>query len=218
MKLRLLITGAICAMAFTVNAQTEKGNQLIGGSIGFVTLDNDQGSTRNKQRSYSIGPNYGYFIADNFALGLNANYGYNKMFSSYETTIAFNGTLYPNIVAQESKSNSSNVGVFARYYVNINNDFKFFGQFNAGVGFGRDRNYQRDPSTLKSTTYNASVSPSVAFFPTKKLAIELGFGLISYTNTMHKSGDSSYYPNGRTEIFNFGFNTFEPKLGINLHF
>ena len=86
-KLTLIILTFITC--FTVKAQTQKGNQLLGGSIGFgITNDNsDYVSYNNTSYNYSYkskdiaffaGPVYSYFIADNLDLGTSVNYGTEK--------------------------------------------------------------------------------------------------------------------------------------------
>ena len=41
MKKQLLTMAALCAIAFTSNAQTEKGKNLLSGSVGFSSNKSD---------------------------------------------------------------------------------------------------------------------------------------------------------------------------------
>ena len=118
-------------------------------------------------------------------------------------------------MTESAKNQNTNLGAFIRYYVDITERFKFFGQFNANVGFGKIEQTNAIPTD--NTNYNASISPSIAFFPTQKLAIELGFGLISYQHTDIKF-EENISDNYSMDIFNFGFKSFSPSLGVNFHF
>jgi hypothetical protein len=217
MKLKLLILGGFIACACHVNAQTEKGKQLIGGSIGFLSMQSGQGPSNVQQNTVSFGPKYGYFVANNLAIGLDGSYEFNKMTSSYKQITAVNGTYHEQTIENLNKAHTTSIGVFARQYVDLSEKFKFFGQFNASIGFGKDEQSNRTPVIMNSTVYNVSVSPSIAFFPVKNLAVELGFGLFSYFNSKYKYENSPNNIDSRTEGFTFGFNTFQPKLGVNFH-
>jgi Leu/Phe-tRNA-protein transferase len=58
---------------FSVEAQTQKGDQLLGGSLGVSTgssttdFVNNQYLSNNtsKTNNFSIGPSYSYFVANN---------------------------------------------------------------------------------------------------------------------------------------------------------
>ena len=69
-------------------AQTEKGDWMLGGTVGFRTnKDNNQ---------LNISPNAGYFFANNFAAGANLQMDFTKV--------------------GESKTTDLGIGPFARYY------------------------------------------------------------------------------------------------------
>jgi hypothetical protein len=217
MKSKLLIMGVLCAIAFTANAQTEKGKKLFGGSFNLLTANADQGSNTLKQNEFSIGPKFGYFFGKNLAIGIDVNYSYVKVDTTYPTLIAVNGSYTYSTAIATTKNRSSNIGPFIRYYVDITEKYKFFGQFNANIGFGKSEQSNVAPSEAKITAYGASVSPSFAFFPTKKIAVELGFGLLSYTNSTSKYEVASV-EKSKTEGFRFGFDAVNPTVGVNFHF
>lgn len=209
--------GVLCAIAFTANAQTEKGKNLIGGSFNFFTANAEQSNNTFKQNEFSAGPNFGHFFNKNLAIGLNVGYSYSKVTTSYDQLTAANGSYIITTITQTQKQNNTNIGPFIRYYVDITDKFKFFGQFNASVGFGKSEQSNTIPSESKITTYNANVIPSMAFFPTKKIAIELGFNLVSYNNSTSKY-DVANFEDSKSEGFKFGFNSINPSLGVNFHF
>lgn len=69
-------------------AQTDKGDILIGGSLGFQT---GEGSN-----SFNFDPNIGFFVGDNFALGGKIGFSSSKL--------------------GELKTTTFGIGPFARYY------------------------------------------------------------------------------------------------------
>jgi len=215
MKSKLLLMVALSAVTFTVHAQTEKGNKILGGSLSFLTVDTKQTNANTKQNEFSIGPKFGYFIGRNFAVGIDASYSLLKSSSSYIRTTAANGNYDKNLVTESAKNQNTNLGAFARYYIDITERLKFFSQFNANVGFGKIE--QTNAIPIDNTNYNMSISPSIAFFPVQKLAIELGFGLISYQHADIKF-EENISDNYSIDIFNFGFKSFSPSLGVNFHF
>lgn len=226
MKLKLLSFALLCAVALTTNAQTEKGKNLIGGSIGYGKNENTPSNTTNSAYSesnyFNVIPKFGHFVDKNLAIGLGVGYSESK--NLYGTTYFIsNGYLTTTSIA---KNKAFNIGPFVRYYVDIADKFKFFGQGNFDFAIGKTNqsssgtgtiNYQS--SKYKSTSYTASINPGFAFFPAKKWAIEFSFPLLSYNKSNFKDDginqNSLAYENNS---LTFGLNTFVPSIGINFHF
>ena len=103
-------------------AQTDKGDVLIGGSLGFQT---GEGSN-----SFNFDPNVGFFVGDNFALGGALGFSSSKLGELNTTTFG--------------------IGPFARYYFGststkpfvvtevdfLSTSFKVDGQKTNSSGFG----------------------------------------------------------------------------------
>lgn len=66
MKRILLLT--LLISSFQLSAQIEKNTIMAGGSLTFNKYTPKTGSTTNSM-TLSINPNFGYFVADNFAVG-----------------------------------------------------------------------------------------------------------------------------------------------------
>lgn len=217
MKKQLLIMAALCAFAFTSNAQTEKGKNLIGGSINLSSSKISQGTQSQDSKEYGINPSYGHFFFNNLSIGIRGNVNHSKSITNFDAINSTNGIITNGTSVTNQKQTIYSVGPFTRYYVDITETFKFFGQFDANIGFGKvhqDTNGMNNTDDSKLTVYGASVSPNLAFFPTKKWAIELGFNLFSYNKRVYKQ---AFYES-TVDNFNFGFNTFSPRLGLNYHF
>ncbi|UKT66072.1 outer membrane beta-barrel protein [Pedobacter mucosus] len=224
MKKQLLTLAAVCAVALASNAQTEKGQNLIGGSLGYSSseqkaINNEPNST--DQSIYSISPSIGHFFSRNLAIGLSV--GYFKGKSTYETILASGGSV--TYAKNVTKSHGFNAGPFLRYYVDIAEKFKLFGQLNTSIQIGKDKseyqysnNAASDISATKTTLYIASINPGFAFLPAKKWAIEFSFPLLSYVNQKNNDERTNFSSSSRYEAFNFGLSTLNPRIGFNYLF
>lgn len=176
MKKQLLLVAVLCTAALISNAQTDKGNTMIGGSIGYGKNELKPANTPNYGASestfFNVVPRVGHFFSKNLAIGLGIGYNETKNVSDQFFTIGNT----PIVSTSIQRSKSFNVGPFVRYYVDLTDRFKFFAQANFDVAFGKINqsfsgtgtfNYQSVAS--KSTTYNASVNPGFAFFPRKEM-------------------------------------------------
>ncbi|MBB6237217.1 hypothetical protein HDC90_001837 [Pedobacter sp. AK013] len=228
MKKQLLTLVAVCTIMIGANAQTEKGDNLIGGAIGFnynkqEPLNSNNTFTTGNSKSFNISPRFGHFFGKNLALGLQVGYGGNK---SESQSVYFLGSGSPQYINSVSKSHSFNIIPYLRYYVDIVDKFKFFNQANIGMAWGKSKytltslgNYINETTNYKSTYYQASIDPGFAFFPTKKWAVELSFPLLSYSKQNVKDdGVNSNSQASSNKSFTFGFSSFTPSVGVNLHF
>lgn len=219
MKLKLVITIALSAFTLTSIAQTEKGTFLLGGSISYAskTSKTESRSDRSKNHAYTISPKMGYFIENNFAIGTKLRFSRQK--NRYSANAFQNGS--GQLVSQGTETNSYGISPFARYYVNITEQLKFYGEFE--MSFEKAKSKMLNPGgeflipDYKYTIYRPALSPGLVLFPSKKWAIEFSFPLFSF-----ESRDYSNASNGgqktNTNAFNFGLSTFNPQIGINYHF
>ncbi len=211
MKTKLFILAALlCASVFSAKAQTEKGKILLGGNVTFITQKGKSQIT-TKETSFSVGPVFGFFVGNNFAVGVALSYDYNKT-----APIIYSATSSQSGI----KHTSYGISPFARYYVNISEPFKFFAELAAGGSFGKsefkDANGIISPDKPEYTSYHAAISPGLAFFPSKKIAVQLSIPLFSF---IHQKAVSSA-PQSNSSTFNaFSFAaTTTPSIGVNFHF
>lgn len=216
MKKRLLTA---IAVSFCIGsyAQTGKGKIILGGSVGFNSNKVNSQATQ-KATSFNLGPSIGFFTSENIAIGIDLAYDYQKR-NPYSQTVTIDNTDYIS-GASGNKSESIRVSPFLRAYLDLHEKVKLFGQLNAGIQFGRGRIIDVIPTPdqkNKTTTYLASLEPGIAFFPNKKIAIELKVPLVNYFNQKTK------YDNSTAEDLTYsnltvGSNLNSPVLGINFHF
>ena len=134
-------------------AQTEKGNFLLGGTVGFNAQFNDF----NDIFYVAINPDFGYFLSDNLAAGASLNLGYTKIDNSSGTSFGF----VP----------------FGRYYFGNSANPVFFIQAQIGIVTSRiDNGF--DSASSSGGVFGGG--PGMAFFLTDQIAIEGALELVRY--------------------------------------
>lgn len=195
MKKILLTLTAVTAMTFAANAQTEKGTHIVGGQIGFET--SKVKDTDNKNNSFSIAPQYGYFVSDNFALGLGLGYSWDKAELGDKETTHDSFTLTP----------------YGRYYAG-NSNVKFFGQLSVPMAWGNEK---IDGDKFANTAnYGVELAPGVAYFPAPRVGIEFKVrGLYFESNSRELEADNAKVT---SNSFGLDANSLAPTVGIQFHF
>lgn len=166
---KLLFVFFFSILSQCIYAQTEQGNFLFGGgfsaSFGTQKIESPINSnttrvTENRTTSVTFTPNAGFFIADNFAIGL---------------FVDANSTSYRD-KDNDEKSNSSylTLGPQVRYYFPA----KFFLEGKVGFGSGKDYVYG------ESKILNYSFGAGYAAFLNDHVAIEpmIRYQGINYTD------------------------------------
>jgi hypothetical protein len=214
-KLLLLIT--ISLSALTCYSQTEKGKKMIGGQLRFsgYNSSNVDSSTISKVNiaSFSINPRVGYFIKDNFAVGIIGNF-----------TISGSNR---NDVYSKSKGISIGFGIggFGRYYKKINDKFLFFVNGDILYSHSPYTRYENTSNTVTRVittetfyhTISIAVSPGLVYFPSSKLGIEASFGNLFY-NYEHYKKSLSYANYVNTNSYGFNLSSASFLLGMNYYF
>ncbi|WP_162796026.1 outer membrane beta-barrel protein [Pedobacter nanyangensis] len=211
------LTAIAVTLCLYGHAQTEKGKVVIGGSIGFGST-NHKANSEQKVTSFNLGPSTGFFVGKNALLGIELRYSYEKR-NPIKVITAANGTFITNEIGGD-KTHNYLINPFFRYYLDLHEKIKLFGQVNAGVMLGNTKEiipigpYSRDG---KTTSYLAGIQPGIAIFPHKNIAIELKVGLFNYFNQKF-SGTDTDANDYRIHQFSFGSDLNQPRLGINFHF
>jgi hypothetical protein len=201
MKKLLLSLVAVSALAFSTQAQTEKGKILLGGSVGLNSTK-VKGASESDFR-FNIVPSAGYFISDNFAIGTGVGYEYNKQ------------------VSKEVLNQAFVVAPFGRYYVGLSDQFKFFGQLSVPMAFGNIKNVDDVTGDVgdkvgTTTSIGVQLAPGFAFYPTKRVGIEVSVDGLGYNNYTVK--DAATGNKAKVDSFGLDASTVTPKLGVMFHF
>jgi hypothetical protein len=192
---------AVCALALTVGyvqAQTTAGRMMIGGNVGYTSVK-DESYAEIKTTRFTFNPQFGYFVADNLAVGLEVNYWSEK--SNYT---------YDGGAGPESKYHGTTIAPFVRYYMFTPNE-KFAFYADAAVGVGSSK-YEGYPTNFKNKTFTTRLSPGFSFFFNEKWALDLQLSGISYSSNDRDLENDE--PNSKNSVFTFGVSSLNPSLGF----
>lgn len=212
-------------------AQIGQGSLMLGGELKFdmtgekTTKITDPSAGDVKTPGYTnwnFNPKVGYFFTDNIVVGVDLNFGQTHR-----------GTATSGTETETYSSFDMGLGLFGRYYMNISDNFYFYGQ--ANVMYTSSSWTERDPGTTAGSfqdgdKYTSSglgigISPGLTFFPSPKWGIDLGLrGLVNFSSTTDKV-ETPAGPGGAavsdTETtgsnFNIGFGTLAPTLGLHYY-
>lgn len=139
-------------------AQTEAGSSLVGGSFSVKTGKNSS--------QIAFNPTYGYFFADNFAVGANVGLNYAKL--------------------GEVKNTEFGIGPFARYYIGVANTRPFL---TTEVNF-LNQTSKTAVSTIKNSGTSFMFGLGFAAFINETVAVEglTGYSYSKYKNVEGNSG------------------------------
>lgn len=206
---KLLAIIAISIAALNSNAQTEAGKIILGGSFEYNSTKNEQ--QNSKSSGLLIGPNIGYFVSDNLAIGIGLGYQRTK----YEQDLELIGgnPIY------KSKNHTFYISPYIRHYTALSEQFKFFAQFSGNYYYSKsetDVNSPGTPISQTSNSYSVQLSPGLAFFPSKRFGIEFALNGIYYT--YNKSKDLQIARESTSKDFNIRLNATSPRIGLQYYF
>ena len=138
---------------FSLRAQTEKGNMIVGGTAGFSSTKTGDSKAAI---SFSLNPSLRYFVIDRLAIG---------------AELGINGYKFG-----DSKFSSFGIGPNVRYYLTVDRPVAFFGQ--AGFSFAYYNNSSDLNDDTNATAFNFGIGGD--YFLNDHVAIEAVLGLDSY--------------------------------------
>lgn len=196
------------------DAQILRNSFLIGGSMNF---DHNSGSTKNTINGtttstvsnptstvFGISPRFGYFVADNFCIGLNLDFRLNSTSDQNTTTTT-------RLIA----------GPFVRYYAPLSDNVYAFGEVSFGGGLdntsviiGQDTAKNTPVSSnVGVTNLQVGVGPGLNFFINDYIAFE---ALAKYT---YSNAAYSYTDLNRNSIKSTSIgNNIAVTLGLQIYF
>nr|WP_067057534.1 hypothetical protein [Mucilaginibacter sp. L294] len=190
----------------SAKAQTEKGSQMLGASFGVSTSSSDSKyldynnntygpNVHGKTTSYSIAPNYSYFVADKLDVGVSVGYSYLK--NDYDDS---------NFAPQHQRDNSFNAGIYLRKYFLYDNKI--------GIRTGPLFNYQTSKtiqsnevtpqydSQRKTNSYTGGIGLDFVYFPIKRIGLTAALGGINYSHQEVKGTNPASYNNFNASFAN----------------
>ena len=214
----LLMASAIALFglgnAQTTPAPIAKGTVYLSGSVGYSQEENNNGN--DKVENFNVLPTAGFFVADNFAVGLGLGF-----VTSKDTNIS---TLGNTVTTSEFKTPAFVIEPFARKYWTLSDKLYFFGQLAVPMQFGKIENESTSVTTIGSTTSTTSTSseakytsvgvtvkPGLDYFLNKNWSIEATIGEFGYNNFKPKGGVA-------TNNYNFGLDLAAVTIGVKYVF
>jgi len=197
---------------------TASGNFMMGGTLGFSTASssveiNNSGNSISNEGSratqFNISPRVGYFVSDNFALGIGMDYTLNEIEEPVDLTD-------PNTEYESEYDSDLLFGPFARYYIPVGVDKAFFLQANFGLGSSQDQiRIGEDPQTVSNDVFAISAGPGFTIYSTDAIGIE---AILKYNwarsnaqyNFQGESNETTTYTNQLD--FSIGFQVYFSRL------
>ena len=181
----------------------ERGNFMIGSTIGFSTAKSKvtSGSIDSEgltAQQINVAPSVGYFVLDNFALGLGADYTLNSVTEPGQDKTTDSDLLF---------------GPFARYYLPIGDNVAFFLAGNFGFGNSKDeQTIGGDKQSIETNVFAVGAGPGLTVFSRGGFAIE---AILKYNYANSKFDTVS---GGMTTSTNTRTNQFALALGMQYYF
>ncbi|HPI11988.1 MAG TPA: outer membrane beta-barrel protein [Catalimonadaceae bacterium] len=179
--------------AFGQEAETTslKGKLGIGGTFGYYKTEQSLYSNY-KIESFTVAPNFSWFITKNVVTGLAISYRSIELISSEKRTLL-------------------SVAPMVQYLIPLGSEkFGLFAQANLSFGLGKFEilNFQAGTSTTDETEFSGGISPGIYFFPSSRFMLTASFGSIfrySKETSQNSSNVSSSRKNSidTIEILNF---------------
>src|SRR5690606_25416081 len=148
MKKLILSMAAVAMIATTAQAQEQsfgfgEGDVLLEGNLSFSsTKDNN---TDEKENGFTFAPKAGYFLNDDFAIGVQLNVANNKFENN----------------SGETKNNEFGAGVFGRYYfLDLGQRFKTYGELDLGFTSMKTEN---GPIESKASGFGAGLGLGINY-------------------------------------------------------
>jgi len=214
---KLMMAGAIALFGLS-NAQIAKGTVYLSGSVGYSQEEKFNGN--NKEEEFNVLPRAGYFVANNFAVGVGVGYQTSKS-TDINTVTSGNVTTVTTAVVKQP---AFVVEPFARKYWTLSDKLYFFGQLAVPMKFGKEEAEVSAVSTNGNTTVTSSVSteakytavgvtvkPGLDYFLNKNWTIEATIGEFGYNNYKPKDGEA-------VNNYNFGLTLSSVTFGVKYVF
>ena len=181
---KIMMTLAAVAVAATMNAQV-----YLGGGVGFQTSSYDG----NSETYFTILPEIGYNLDENWAVGITLGYGEAK------TKVKEGG------FTVSEKVKSFEIAPYARY------TFAKFDKVNLFVD-GTVGYKHEDFAGTKTNTFAVGLKPGVAVNLNEKISFVAHVGFLGYENEKVKDADKSL------NTFGVGLDGSNLSFGVYSHF
>lgn len=204
--------------------QTDKGNMIISSDFNISSKSNDNEFvtfTKNdilSEKNFTLSPSFGYFVANNFAIGVEFSYFANQkkqLYSNYDGSIAGGGITFEGLETQKVYT----IGIFSKNYFPITEKFSFLVKSSFGFGSGKiEEEYTTLPSIPDTnlSIFGIAINPGVIYFVTPKFSIQTMFANLHYIKTEYEN--KNYVTNINENKIGLSLDSSTLFVGINYHF
>ncbi len=213
-----LILASLLTFGFLlpIHAQvTDAGNFVIGGNFGFstasssVTIQNEGASINTDGRratQLNISPALGYFLMNNWVLGIGLDYTVNKIKEPVDITD-------PNTDFTTDYDSDLLFGPYTRVYLPVADDMAFFLEANFGFGSSTDEiNLGNEKQTASNNVLAIGVGPGFTIFSNDAIGIE---ALVQYN--WARSNYDLQFQGIRSETTTYT-NAIDFSIGLQVYF
>jgi outer membrane protein len=195
---KVVLLALALVVTHVITAQTEKGNLLLSGATGlqFLSTNTDieydgQSQGDFDQSSFSFTPGIGYFVMDNLAVGLTANFE-----SLTQKDLGDKYTLSTTAILPS-----------VTYYLPLDSKLRPYAQVAFGVVSAKEKEtFNGATSESKFNGTGLALGAGVSYFINTTVALD--FGVAYGGNNLKNSDDSDLVQNSRTFGANIGFSIF----------
>lgn len=217
----LFTVGLLLPQGMRANMFTEKRSFFIGGYAEFSNYDwkyTDESATY-KVKEFDLNVSNGWFLSDNFAVGLKLGYGRSKS----DDMLMIDDFGYTDRYTK----NTYHIGLFMRNYFDVGRKVSLFVETSAVTGFGGIEEVD-EVDLLPATTWTGDhfslevgLRPGIAFFFGSGFAVEATVGFIGFTYSKEKMETVDHLLDYETRTSDLDFslkvNTLRIQVGAALY-
>lgn len=207
-KLNFLLFAMLFAISGPVIAQvTNQGNFLIGSTLGFsssasdirfVNSNSDEEGQGPASLQINFAPNIGYFLMDDFALGLSMDFTFSRQEEPSTDRTEDSNLLF---------------GPFFRYYFPLDDGLAFFGEASFGFGNSSDDLFIGEMKQSINTSIFAT-----GFGPGFTIIAKNGIGIEAIFKYNYAQSRFNTLLNGINQETITKTNQFDISLGVQYYF
>jgi len=212
----------VCGLFVAVATQAQDKKMWLGGTMSINSTTPDK-EADTKISTMTFGPQFGYWINENLAVGINLT------LSGTTTKDGFEDAIITVLAYDEKKENTTFISPFVRYYKGLGDNFKLYGELNFGFGSGKtswdgvtDENGDVvKVDDQKFSAMNIGVGPGIQYWFNDNWSMNAYAGVLGYSSstlkdgTVDKNGDVVDLTSSSIDL-NLDFSAL--SFGLNFHF
>ncbi|WP_299823208.1 hypothetical protein [uncultured Pontibacter sp.] len=225
---KLTLTVLAIILAQICNAQLQSGTWSLTGAASYSNSNSKSKDfpTKNRNTSFSFKPSIGYFIKDNFEVGIIGGY-------SESNNKRINYFLNGPITVFQSSSKIKDGGLYTRYYKFLTDNFALYGQLDTKIHSTTETSLNTSTHTKSSYKtkesyeyYFASLQPGLMLMLSRKLSLNVTYGVLGYTHSKRSINyevsepyfESETEDNSTTSNFGLNLTSSSSSIGLSFYF